>query len=250
MLNQIMSYTYSDYGSSSDSSLLDLVFGSTVLMALLAIPIILSILTLIANWKIYSKMGEAGWKSIVPIYSTVVLFQRVNINPLFILVALIPLIGNTAFFIIQIIAWVRLCKGFGKDTGFTIGYILLSFIFWPILAFDKNTTWDTSRIDMNSCSFLNKDKNFSTTSAAPNMNTNPSQPTSGFNSQPVQPGQPTSGFNSQPVQPGQPTSGFNSQPVQPGQPTSGFNSQPVQPGQPTQPNAEASQPDQSTPNLF
>jgi hypothetical protein len=60
--------------------------------------------------------------------------------------------------IIGILANIRLCKGFGKSDGFIVGYILLPIIFMCILAFDKST-WDPSKIDMNSFSFLNKDKN-------------------------------------------------------------------------------------------
>lgn len=224
MLNQILGYSYSSSSynySSGDSGILGFALGSTFLMMLLVIIMIPSILAIIANWKIYSKMGEAGWKSLIPIYNIVILFEKVNINPLFILVALIPWVGSAAFLIIQIIANVRLCKGFGKSTGFTIGYILIGFIFGLILAFDKNTTWDASRIDMNSCSFLNKDKNV-VANAAPNMNANPGQPMGTVAAQPAQP-----------VQPEQPA-----QPTQPEQST-----QPVQPEQP-------SQPDQPTPNLF
>lgn len=215
MLNQILGYTYSSSSynySSSSNDLLGFMLSSSLVMILLVIILIPSILALIANWKIYSKMGEAGWKSLIPIYNVVILFEKVNINPLFILVALIPWVGSAAFLIIQIIANVRLCKGFGKSTGFTIGYILIGCIFGLILAFDKNATWDASRIDTNSCSFLNKDKNV-VANAAPNMNANPGQPMGTAVAQPAQP-------------------------VQPEQPA-----QPVQPEQP-------SQPDQPTPNLF
>ena len=33
------------------------------------------VLTIIARWKIFTKAGEAGWKSIIPIYNNYVLFK-------------------------------------------------------------------------------------------------------------------------------------------------------------------------------
>ena len=41
--------------------------GSAVVMGVLAL--VLLVLVVVARWKIFSKAGEAGWKSIIPIYS-------------------------------------------------------------------------------------------------------------------------------------------------------------------------------------
>ncbi len=172
MLNALMSfmnYSYSygsnydydyDYGYSTTSGA-EAASAVTAIMAFISImllPIlIVSIVSIVANWKLFTKMGLEGWKSIIPIYNTVVLFEKLNINPLFILVCLIPAVGGFAMLIINILANIRLCRGFGKSDGFIVGYILLTVIFLCILAFDKST-WDPSKIDMNSFSFLNKNK--------------------------------------------------------------------------------------------
>ena len=39
------------------------------LMMVMVIGLIFAVLTIIARWKIFTKAGEAGWKSIIPIYS-------------------------------------------------------------------------------------------------------------------------------------------------------------------------------------
>jgi hypothetical protein len=47
--------------------------GTTELVSLL----VFVVLPLIANWNIYKKMGEPGWKGIIPYYNTYVLCKHV-----------------------------------------------------------------------------------------------------------------------------------------------------------------------------
>lgn len=129
------------------------IFGAIV--GAIMIPIIVvGILSIIAMWMLFTKCGEAGWKSIIPIYNLVVMLKIVGINPLWILILFVPLIGSLFFFFVTIVADIRLAKGFGKSEGFAVGLILLNFIFMMILAFGKSD-WNPGRIDFNSFSFLN-----------------------------------------------------------------------------------------------
>lgn len=171
LLNLLASYSYSysygydDYSTSAASTAAaGLIIGA--LMLPLIIAAVIGVIAIIAQWKIFTKAGEAGWKSIIPIYNVITLFQIVNINPLFILVALIPIVGGIGMAIISIVAIIRLCKGFGKSDGFIVGCVLLSFIFMLILAFDKST-WNPAGINMESFSFLNKEKGPVAAAAAP-----------------------------------------------------------------------------------
>jgi len=51
------------------------------------------LLTAVAMWKIYSKAGEAGWKSLIPIYNTFV-FQRIVGRPAWwVLLMLVPVVN-------------------------------------------------------------------------------------------------------------------------------------------------------------
>lgn len=56
----------------SDSSL---VAASALVGSILAtygiILLLITIAQIVAMWKVYSKAGEAGWKSLIPIYNTV-----------------------------------------------------------------------------------------------------------------------------------------------------------------------------------
>ncbi len=47
--------------------------GAGFYLVALIIALICSIIAIIAMWKIFSKAGEAGWKSLIPIYNSFVL---------------------------------------------------------------------------------------------------------------------------------------------------------------------------------
>jgi hypothetical protein len=93
------------------------------------------LITVVAHWKIFTKAGQPGWASIIPIYNMVVLLTIVKKPIWWIILAFIPVVNV----IIAIIVTHELSKSFGKGVGFTVGLILLPFIFFPILAFGKAT---------------------------------------------------------------------------------------------------------------
>ncbi len=110
----------------------------SMLMAYAFVAIIIVVLTIVANWRIFTKAGEKGWKSIIPIYNTVTLFKIAGISPWWILgylTAIIPVIGGFIVLGITIYSMISLAKAFGKGAGFTVGLILLNTIFVMILAF-------------------------------------------------------------------------------------------------------------------
>jgi len=89
------------------------------------------VLVVVAEWKIFTKAGKHGWKSLIPIYSDYTMLQILNMEPLLCLLMLIP----GANFMLKIVMQVRLAHSFKKGTGFAIGLILLSPIFEMILGF-------------------------------------------------------------------------------------------------------------------
>jgi uncharacterized membrane protein YhaH (DUF805 family) len=93
--------------------------------------VILVIVAVIAFWRVFTKAGEAGWKSIIPIYSTYVLLKIVGRPWWWLLLMLIPLVNV----IVYIIVMHDLSKSFGHGFGFTLGLIFLSLIFYLILGF-------------------------------------------------------------------------------------------------------------------
>lgn len=96
-------------------------------------PIIaaLSILQIVATWRIYEKAGQPGWASIIPFYNFYVLLKIVGKPGWWLIWMFIPPAG----FVVGIWVVNLLSKSFGKDVGFTLGLIFLSVIFYPILGF-------------------------------------------------------------------------------------------------------------------
>ena len=93
-----------------------------------------SILLMVASmWKVFTKAGEPGWASLIPIYNIIVWCKIVGRPAWWFLLLLIPCVN----FVILIMLCIDLAKSFGKGAGFGIGLVLLGFIFFPILAFSS-----------------------------------------------------------------------------------------------------------------
>ncbi len=111
------------------------------------------VIMIVANWKIYTKAGEAGWKSLIPYYSQYILF-RITWNTAVFWAFFVASIAATVFgrmelgvlagicsvvtTIISLVSVYKLSKAFGHGIGFTLGLIFLNPIFILILAFGSS----------------------------------------------------------------------------------------------------------------
>lgn len=95
------------------------------------VSIFIYILLIVAEWRIFSKAGEAGWASLIPIYNMYVLFRIIYGKGIKFLLLLVPLLN----IIVSIAMWIRLAEAFGKGIGFGIGMIFFPNIFTLVLAF-------------------------------------------------------------------------------------------------------------------
>ena len=91
----------------------------------------ITILVIASMWTIYSKAGKPGWACIIPVYNLIILLEITGKPWWWLLLLLIP-IANLIFLII---IYHNLSLSFGKDGAFTVGIILLGFVFLPVLAF-------------------------------------------------------------------------------------------------------------------
>ncbi|MDD3251878.1 MAG: DUF5684 domain-containing protein [Lachnospiraceae bacterium] len=131
--------------------------GATYLLA----SCIWWVLQVVANWKIFDKAGEAGWKSIIPFYSGYISY-KIAWNPMFFWISLITgcaASGLNAYYeetngspvmifialallIISIVINVKFCvklsKAFGKGMGFAFGLLILNPLFILILGLGKS----------------------------------------------------------------------------------------------------------------
>ena len=95
------------------------------------VGLLLALLVIVAMWKVFTKAGQPGWASIIPIYNLYIWCKIVGRSGWWVLLMLIPFVN----FIIMIILCIDLAKSFGKGAGFGLGIALLGIIFLPILGF-------------------------------------------------------------------------------------------------------------------
>jgi Family of unknown function (DUF5684) len=132
-------------------SAIGVMFGGTFLVTWLA----LMVFFIICGWKIFVKAGEEGWKSIIPIYSAIIMCKIVGKPWWWILLLFVPIVN----FVIAIWLTNLLSKSFGKSEGFTVGLLFLSFIFYPILAFDRTIVYKGPAGDPTRFNLVNDDLN-------------------------------------------------------------------------------------------
>jgi len=94
--------------------------------------------------KLFRKAGVPFWKAWVPIYSTVKFFQIGGQNPLFILFALIPFVGEIALVVFSCLAAYNIGKKLGKSDAFVVLYVFLGIVWTGICGLD-GSTWDESQ---------------------------------------------------------------------------------------------------------
>ena len=100
------------------------------------VPLIFAILVIVSAWKVFTKAGQPGWASIIPIYNVYIVLKIVGRPWWWLLLLIIPFVG----FVIGIPSLHRSCKKFpGRGAGFGVGLAFLGFIFFPILAFGDAT---------------------------------------------------------------------------------------------------------------
>jgi hypothetical protein len=117
-------------------SLMSRTFQYFIIMKIvIIINLAIIILMIVSMWKIFTKAQKPGWAILIPIYNIIILLQIIGKPWWWLLLMLIPVVN------IVFVIWMinLLSKSFGHSVGFTIGLILLSFIFIPILGLGGST---------------------------------------------------------------------------------------------------------------
>lgn len=109
-----------------DSSFFGVGFAITLFISILIMAFFIFV-----YWIIFTKAGEEGWKSLIPIYNIYILYKITWGNGLIFLLLLVPFVN----FIVGILTINKLSKCFGHGLGFTLGLLFLPIIFLPLLAF-------------------------------------------------------------------------------------------------------------------
>ena len=109
--------------------------GSAGMLATVSlISLAILVITLVAMWKIFVKMGEPGWKGLIPIYNVFKIYEISGRSGWLVLLFLIPCINLVA-------AWLladSLGNIFGKSFGYKIGLFLIPGIMHLVLGFGSS----------------------------------------------------------------------------------------------------------------
>jgi hypothetical protein len=103
--------------------------ASAVVFLLIELAII--VLAIAGVWSTFTKAGQPGWGSIIPIYNVILMLRVAGRPAWWLLLYFIPFVN----IVISIIVGVDIARNFGKGVGFGLGIAFLGFIFFPILGF-------------------------------------------------------------------------------------------------------------------
>lgn len=128
-------YATSSAASSPDiDGIIGAILGLGVLFWLLIIA--LSILVMVAKWKVFKKANVDGWEALIPVHNDIVELKLGGVKTYWWFLNLIIIcgIGPLVFSFWKSIA---LAKSYGKDTLFGVLLALFPFVCYPILAWGK-----------------------------------------------------------------------------------------------------------------
>ncbi len=110
-------------------------FGGLIAVVALA----LTVVAIVAQWKMFEKAGEPGWGCIIPIYNFYLMCKIGGKPGWWVLLMLVPIVQ----IVVLVLVLLGVAKGFGKGTGFAVGMIVLPFVFFCLLGFG-DATYDRS----------------------------------------------------------------------------------------------------------
>lgn len=116
------------------------------------------VLCAVAYWKIFTKAGEKGWKSLIPFYSGYVQYRLTWKTSMFWLTlvavvangvltkmqeqgliwSILTLVVSLAVIVLCVMRANKLAKSFGHGAGYTVGLVLLQPIFILMLGFGSS----------------------------------------------------------------------------------------------------------------
>lgn len=143
-----------------------------VYFAVLAISLVVAVLQVIAQWKLFEKAGEHGWASLIPVYNYFVMVKiatgNYTLGWVYLAVSLVYSVfsamarvmlehdsGGMTYIFVMIMAFAIMIpvfalagyvsymfgKSYGKPTAWNVCMIFFSPILMIIMGFDKNINY-------------------------------------------------------------------------------------------------------------
>lgn len=124
-----------DTALNTTSQTTDTPMSMATVLTIIGIETVLLVIMFVALWKIFTKAGEAGWKSLIPIYNLYIMFKISGMSGWWILLMLVPLVNVIGSILLSL----NLAKSFGRSQLFGIvGLYIFGLIGFPILAFGES----------------------------------------------------------------------------------------------------------------
>lgn len=118
---------------------------------------IFMLVKVVGMWMVFDKMGEPGWKSLIPYYNTYTLFYncwKTSIFPWYLAVVVLENVIDSGLngtmlgavlsipvsivgVVIAVELAVNVSRAFGKGNGFAVGLFFLAPIFYTILGYGQ-----------------------------------------------------------------------------------------------------------------
>lgn len=118
---------------SSEDAFAAAMAGASAVSTIFSLAI--GVLSIVAMWVLFTKAGEAGWKSIIPIYNGWTMCKIVYGQGWKIFLMLVPVLN----FVFAIAYSIRMAQVYGKGIGFGIANVFFSPITTLILAFSNSS---------------------------------------------------------------------------------------------------------------
>ena len=126
---------------SSNSSEVMGVLGGLIGVVFGLVMLILCVLMIVSIWKMFTKMGEAGWKCLIPFYNTYVWCKAVSGKgwwwAIIAFAGCIPAVGSIVALVFIVYLYLRTADVFGKGVGFAILTLFFPYVCFPILGLGK-----------------------------------------------------------------------------------------------------------------
>lgn len=149
-MNSYYGYDYSNYNNyyDYDAELAGIAGGFAItymvfMICLSLISIAVSVVEIIAMWKVFKKAGRHGWEAIIPFYNMWTLFEISGYNGSNIFFGFIPFAGPIILLVFEIKAAISLSQKFHKSGAFALLLVLVSVVGYCILGF-SNAEYDGS----------------------------------------------------------------------------------------------------------
>lgn len=164
-----------DYGQASATpiGMLGAILAPSAVSVVVGLALL--VLVIIGAWKMFEKAGEAGWKSLVPVYNSYLLYRMAWSGRAFLyevvcaIVMLSGVIGtihasiavafgtgsgvmvavwgivtttaSVASFVLTVIRAVKLAHAFGRETVWAVGLVLIPSVFYVLLGFMSDVSY-------------------------------------------------------------------------------------------------------------